>query len=243
MLVGPDALHTLRASWYDACMRSVPEFIDPIWERQPHETAVAYRCFTAYRDLGETRTLERAAAHIISVWPDLMTSRSTALRERTVKHRLGVWSPEWHWVERSTGYDAHLDHVLIAVREEASRETAHLLEARRVVIEAREAEMSDLATKVIMDALKAGATHPVVVNGVYVGDEVNEAVLRVLPQLIKETRTMGRLSAGMPTEGARMPTPPFDTKEGSDVDEFFRSLGRGGEASPSRDVSDSVTPS
>ena len=244
MLVGPDALHALRTSrvsWYDACMHTVPELIDPVWERQPGETAVAYRCFTAYRDMGETRTVERATAHVISVWPDLMTSRTTALRVRTVNHRMRAWSAVWKWISRSIDYDAHLDHVLIAEREKASSETAHLLEARRVVIEAREAEMSDAATNVIMDALNAGATHPVVVNGVYVGDEVNEAVLRVLQQLIKETRTMGRLSAGMPTEGARMPTPPLDTKEGSDVDEFFRSLGRGGEASPSRDVPDAVT--
>ena len=216
-------------------MREVPEFIDPVWERQLHESAVAYRCFSAYRDLGETRTQEKAALHIIAVWPDLMTSRTTAMRPRTVRVRLGKWSSEWHWVDRCTEYDAHLDHVLIAEREKASRETAHLLEARRVVIEAREAEMSDAATKVIMDALKAGATRPVVVNGVYVGDEVNEAVLRVLPQLIKETRTMGRLSAGMPTEGARMPTPPLDTKEGSDVDDFLRILGTGGDASPARE--------
>jgi hypothetical protein len=222
-------------------MKNAPELIDPTWERQPGEGAVAYRCFTAYRDMGETRTLERAAQHIISIWPDFMTSRSTALRERTVKNRLGAWSPGWHWVERCVDYDNHLDHVLIAVREKASHDTAHLLEARRIVIEAREAEMSDEATKVIMSALRVGATHPVIVNGVYVGDEVNEAVLRVLPQLIKETRTMGRLSAGMPTEGARMPTPPLDTKEGSDMDEFFRSIGKGGEAAPSRDVPDAVT--
>lgn len=68
------------------------ELIDPPWERQPGETRAAYEGFRAYRDLGPTRSLTRAAYTLD-------------------KHRqtLGQHSTKYRWVERAAAWDDHLD--------------------------------------------------------------------------------------------------------------------------------------
>lgn len=223
---------------------SAKVLIDPTWERQPGESPSPYAGFRAYRDLGPGRTLNRAVEFLIATWPE--TRRSTQVHPQTPRFqttfgRFAAWSPKWHWVERCEDYDAHLDHVLIAVREEASRSTAHLLEARRIVIEEREAEMSTLAFKAVVQILSmpvAGRIESV--DGKTITYQPNDALARSVAQVMKEASRLGRLSAGLPTEGARMPSPPFDTKEGSDIEDFFKKIAGGGEASPSKEVPDAV---
>jgi len=62
------------------------------WERQPGETTPAFAAFVAYRDLGESRSIVRAAEQV-----------------GKAKSSLRGWSVTNQWQPRTAAYDAYLD--------------------------------------------------------------------------------------------------------------------------------------
>ena len=86
--------------------------MDKIWERLPGETDKAWAAFQVYRDLplfGEksTRRTLVNAARILDYSDD---------------QQLAKWSSKNSWVDRTRGYDAHLGHNALTIREAALSE-------------------------------------------------------------------------------------------------------------------------
>ncbi|MFE2424664.1 hypothetical protein [Streptomyces hokutonensis] len=80
--------------------------LDP-WERQPNETPHKHGQFTAYRDLGRTRTLTEAAQRLTLAYGHV---RNLAAQYR--------------WRERVEAYDRHLDRQYEAMWLEERRKAA-----------------------------------------------------------------------------------------------------------------------
>lgn len=80
--------------------------IDP-WERQPNETPKKHGQFTAYRDLGRTRTLTEAA-------------KKLTLAYGHVRNVAG----EYRWRDRVDAYDSHMDAQYQAMWLEERRKAA-----------------------------------------------------------------------------------------------------------------------
>jgi len=80
-----------------------------IWDRLPTETNKAWYAFQVYRDMPlfgdkkERRTLVNAAR----------------IMEYSDDQQLAKWSSKNMWVERTQGYDAHLGHTALTIREAA----------------------------------------------------------------------------------------------------------------------------
>jgi hypothetical protein len=115
-----------------------------LWDRQPDETAEAYRAFTFYRDLPPgQRSLERAGALHAEANGGRQTARG---RPTTTIER---WSSRFQWVNRAEAFDAYLETLRRAELERAERADATKWAARR--IEERDSEW-DLRTALIEKA-------------------------------------------------------------------------------------------
>ncbi len=87
------------------------------WKRLNNESSKAYAAFSIYRDLRIERSLEKVAEEC---------HKSSRL--------IGRWSSKYHWVERATAYDDHLDEQrqkrwqakLIAADDETLEEAIEL---------------------------------------------------------------------------------------------------------------------
>lgn len=77
---------------------------DP-WERQPRESAPAFAAFRAYRDMGEGRSLTRAAEEV---------GKSRDLLRR--------WSRRWSWVFRAEAWDREEERLVRQATVKARRE-------------------------------------------------------------------------------------------------------------------------
>lgn len=82
---------------------------EQLWDRQPEESAKAYRAFTVYRDQGPQRSIRGTAR--------AMARSATLLKD---------WSSRWGWVARCTAWDAQQRAIATAgyeagVRAEAER--------------------------------------------------------------------------------------------------------------------------
>ena len=108
-----------------------------IWEKREGETAKAFEAFTAYRDLGPSRSLSKAA--------EVYYGRSGA----SLGH-LERWSSEHEWVRRSAAYDAHLDQQRLEVIEQTRKD------AQRVISEAA----LQVALKLVEGSLTGDLTGP-----------------------------------------------------------------------------------
>lgn len=87
-----------------------PITLDPTldaWERQPSESPKKYGQFLAYRDIGLTRTLTKAAQKL-------------TLAHGHVKH-LAAW---YRWLDRAAAWDAHQTAQYVAMIEEERRRAA-----------------------------------------------------------------------------------------------------------------------
>ncbi|MFI0827266.1 hypothetical protein ACH4Q7_22740 [Streptomyces roseolus] len=80
--------------------------LDP-WEQQPDETARRHGQFTTYRDLGRTRTLQKAA--------DGLQLHPVTVRKAAATYR---------WRERAEAWDRHLDRLYEAGWVEERRKAA-----------------------------------------------------------------------------------------------------------------------
>jgi hypothetical protein len=84
----------------------------PPWERQPGESSRAFGAFCVYRDLGPRRSLRAAAEKFYE------------RRSAAVLRQCNTWSSAFHWVERASARDKHLDAEARRAQEEARREMA-----------------------------------------------------------------------------------------------------------------------
>lgn len=67
---------------------------EPLWDRQPGESAKAFEAFTVYRDLGPSRSIVK-------------TGRKLGKNRVTLEQ----WSSKFSWVERSAAWDGEQDRV------------------------------------------------------------------------------------------------------------------------------------
>lgn len=109
-----------------------------IWERQEGEGGRAYAAFCAYRDLGPTRTMNRAyTVHIRERVEagEISAQRGARLRPEA-SGRWQAWSTAWSWGKRAQAYDAHLERKRRHAREEEHLDQlrAHLDRQRQVAI-------------------------------------------------------------------------------------------------------------
>jgi hypothetical protein len=95
------------------------------WERQPGETAPAFRCFCEYLKLGGGRSFKATADELG--------------RPPSYAKQLGVWSVKFGWVERAAAYDS----------EQLTTE----IEARLVVREKLRQRLYDEGNKAIDDLI------------------------------------------------------------------------------------------
>ncbi len=79
-----------------------PQAEEEPWDRQPGESAKAYRAFQIYRDKQADRTYEFVAGV-------LQCSGANVRR----------WAKRWNWIDRARAYDTHLDRI---ERDALSRE-------------------------------------------------------------------------------------------------------------------------
>lgn len=223
-----------------------PVLEDPIWERQPGETAVAYAAFRAYRDLGEGRTLDKAVAVLLDRWPDIAQRDSRSrLSQTSYKGRAGHWSSKNQWVERATAWDAHVESIRLRAEEKGMKNMARHVEARVEQVREIEYEIGNAAYKALVQALQVsplGETRETKDGKTIIHVAPNPVFFKNLPGIMREGSRMIRLSLGMPTEGARMPTPPLDTSADSDVQTFLENLSSD-EVPPSVGLADATEPS
>jgi hypothetical protein len=108
------------------------EMSDPIWEVQEGETANAFRCFIAYRDVPPS---ERS---VLNAYIAYSKTDRDALRTSGVRDSTGLRKPQapthwrdlcrwWHWVERAKAHDVHLDRQRRQRIEEARNRVADRL--------------------------------------------------------------------------------------------------------------------
>ena len=83
------------------------------WEQQPDETAHAYHAFAAYRDLGITRSIRKAAGTFYGTGTDPKLSQINTMK---------AWSSQNLWVARAEAFDAHMDRERIIELEQARRD-------------------------------------------------------------------------------------------------------------------------
>ena len=74
------------------------------WQKLSDETSRQYEAFCIYRDMG----IERSIGEVAKLW-----SKSGATS------RLNQWSSKYHWVERATAFDEHIDEIKRTRNEEA----------------------------------------------------------------------------------------------------------------------------
>ncbi len=74
------------------------------WEKLSDETYRQYEAFCIYSDMG----IERSIVKVAKVW---CVGGDTS--------RLNEWSSKYHWVERASAYDEHIDEIKRARNEEA----------------------------------------------------------------------------------------------------------------------------
>lgn len=86
------------------------------WEPQPKESMPAFAAFAEYRDLGADRGL-------------------SAVQQKVGKcaRLIARWSSKWNWVERAKAYDARIDALKLAAREQSqAKQAARIMTADEV---------------------------------------------------------------------------------------------------------------
>lgn len=85
-----------------------------VYERLPDESSKAYAAFTVYRDLGESRTIEKVQQKL---------SKSTGYQRQLLE-----WSATYSWVDRATAYDDYIEaQARKRVERDAIRRKADML--------------------------------------------------------------------------------------------------------------------
>lgn len=88
-----------------------PKYFDPtleMYERQPNEPEKEWAAFCIYRDLGELRTVRKAAIKYIEVTGGMASEKDPADPAKTTLEHM---SHDWRWRERVEAWDREQDRV------------------------------------------------------------------------------------------------------------------------------------
>lgn len=149
--------------------------LDP-WERQPKEPAKAYQAFTAYRDMGPTRSLRRIGRNV-----------PRAIEEQPANtwpmQSLGNWSTRHGWVARCDAWDRHLDQIARERQEER----------RRAMVDQHDGIATQMLNRVAQRLIgdETAGIAPLDVSGLKAAD---------LIRMFTEAVRVQRISRGEPTE-------------------------------------------
>ncbi len=128
-------------------MRELQGPVVRTFERQPNESAKAYRAFALYRDMGPGRCLARTAA-VYYGWPQKSRKKAPGTFKR--------WCREHDWVARAEAYDDFLEMERRSAISDYLREHSTELERRRQQLQ----EEILTVMKKILPKLKAMADWP-----------------------------------------------------------------------------------
>lgn len=91
-----------RTPWKD--IQPIERLVDPVWSRQPGETAKAFRAWQTYRDLDlYERSIKKAAA--------ALGRRNTSVLED--------WARRFRWQDRRAAWDLHVEDLAVRAQEHA----------------------------------------------------------------------------------------------------------------------------
>jgi hypothetical protein len=123
----------------------------PTPERGPGESSRAYRAFCVYRDLGPTRSLDRA-------WVSFCSAPDQQKRRTSSKHTgcWGEWSRKFNWVERAEAYDDSIEEA----RREAAEERRQKLEESRSMFESEVQSLAEEQVRNVGSAITRLAKAP-----------------------------------------------------------------------------------
>lgn len=89
-----------------------------IWERQPGEPVQAFHAFRHYRDLGDLRTIDKAALTHRTLCKTKQADGGVGAETRKRAPQIWwKWSTLYRWVDRVAAYDAHVDKEARAAAE------------------------------------------------------------------------------------------------------------------------------
>lgn len=113
----------------------IKEFVfkEPLWERQPPESAPAWEAFKLYRDMGDGRTIAKAAKHL---------GKSAVVLER--------WSAGYKWIERVRAWEHNLDIEGNAAAVEAIKE----MRTRQINIASGFMQVAGVELKKLLELVK-----------------------------------------------------------------------------------------
>lgn len=121
----------------------MPKWTDKPWERQQGESEKAYEAFSAYRDMGQDRTI-------------------TAVVKRLEKSRslIDRWKDRWNWPDRVRAYDNELEKEARAkaVKDRKAMTERHIGIAMQVQKKALEAlaslSVEDMSPRDVKEYIK-----------------------------------------------------------------------------------------
>ncbi len=142
------------------------------WEQQGGETAKAYAAFCVYRDMGRDRSLLKA-------WRlQKGYEKATSVPGSWVN-----WSDSNDWKRRAESYDAHLEKIARAEREdEHRRELADYRERQRKQAE----QAAGIATAAL--GLAGQELQSMVKNKQQIGKDLLPAYLRAAAAVLEQSR-------------------------------------------------------
>lgn len=172
------------------------------WERQPGEPSKAYHAFAHYRDMGVTRSIDKAyKQHCITC---LHLGGEIVAR----RHSAGwmIWSQRWGWVDRTIAWDAETDRQVrtkvMKAQVDARERHARLAQGTLTALSAPvRATLEALADPAVLQQLAAGAK-----TGSAGALHMLTMVARVaaaIPAMV----SMERLALGMTTESVEIVEP------------------------------------
>jgi hypothetical protein len=149
------------------------------YDRMDGESAKAWAAFCVYRDLGVSRSLDRAAAEIYGLGSDQIRPRNLS----TIKQ----WSSRWAWVDRIREWDTDIEAAnrAIAMQQNRDRYLAQAAKFREQT-EAIGFGIIAAASKVLM-VLDRIATQLVALENKPIADLTQREIelIKILPSAIK----------------------------------------------------------
>lgn len=162
-----------------------------LWQRQPNESDKAFEAFTAYRDLGPQRSIDKLRAVI---------PKNRAL--------LGRWSAKFDWVARVQAYDDSLDDKQLTLKDTMIVDKAQEWSERQLAHRQKEWELAQTLIIKAERMLEWPIAQVENITEIY-PDGRTKAITIVKPSkwgfrdagaIIDLADKLARLSSGLPTE-------------------------------------------
>ena len=114
------------------------------WERQPGESARAFRAFAVYRDMGLGRTLEATGRQVSGGNPGRKKGTTGCIRN---------WYQKFNWAERARAWDNEQDRIW---REQQTKARKEMLERHVKQAKALQLKAIERIARMKPDELKPG---------------------------------------------------------------------------------------